>query len=108
MKKVIGRRMPTAPVQGKLVGAGYIDIKFDGTLENASGYQVYFDGKNECDLVDGTKAVMTFDAKGLSKEAKCEVYTTQVSAHTAYVVATMDDGTEVKLSLIHISEPTRP
>ena len=26
----------TAPVQGKLVGAGYIDIKFDGTLENAS------------------------------------------------------------------------
>ena len=23
----------TAPVQGKLVGAGYIDIKFDGTLE---------------------------------------------------------------------------
>lgn len=86
----------TAPVQGKLVGAGYIDIKFDGTLENASGYQVYFDGKNECDLVDGTKAVMTFDAKGLSKEAKCEVYTTQVSAHTAYVVATMKDGTEVK------------
>ena len=86
----------TAPVQGKLVGAGYIDIKFDGTLENASGYQVYFDGKNECDLVDGTKAVMTFNAKGLSKEAKCEVYTTQVSAHTAYVVATMEDGTEVK------------
>ena len=42
----------TAPVQGKLVGAGYIDIKFDGTLENASGYQVYFDGKNVYSEID--------------------------------------------------------
>ena len=85
-----------APVEGKLVGAGYMDIKFDTTLENATKYDVYFDGKNECDLVDGTKAVMTFEAQEDVAEQKCEVYTTQVSAHTAYVVATLKDGTTVQ------------
>lgn len=85
-----------APTEGKLVGAGYMDIVFDTTLENVEQYEVYFDEKNECDLVDGTKATMTFEAKEGVDKQKCEVYTTKVSAHTAYIVAKMNDGTTIQ------------
>ncbi len=83
-----------SPTEGKLAGAGYIDIKIDTSLEGAKSYAVYFDGENSCTLVDGTAAVMNFDA---SKDTqKCEVYSVAVKkAHTAYVVAKMSNGSEV-------------
>lgn len=83
------------PEEGALVGAGYINIKFDTTLENAKSYTVYFDGKNENDLVDGTRAVMFFETDAEDTKT-CEVYSVSVKkGHTVYVVATLKDGTEV-------------
>lgn len=84
-----------SPEDGTLVGAGYINIDVNTSLENAIEYEVFFDGKNECQLVDGTSAVMAFEAKEDVKEERCEVYTTEVSAHTVYVVATLSDGSVI-------------
>ena len=33
-----------SPKQNKLIGAGYIDIKWNNTLENVKQYKVYIDG----------------------------------------------------------------
>lgn len=71
-----------APVEGNLVGAGYIDIKYNTTLEGATDYKVYFDG------IEKTEGYTKLD----ENTSKCEVYTTQVSAHTAKVVATTASG----------------
>lgn len=84
------------PKEGVLAGAGYIDIKFDSTLENAESYTVYFDGKSENQLVDGTMAVMTFDAESGSATQTCEVYSVAVKEkHTVYVTAKLKNGTTV-------------
>ncbi|MCI8956854.1 MAG: hypothetical protein HFG29_07685 [Eubacterium sp.] len=84
------------PKEGALVGAGYIDIKFDSTLENAESYTVYFDGKSENQLVDGTMATMTFDAESGVTTQTCEVYSVAVKEkHTAYVTAKLKNGTTV-------------
>lgn len=89
-------RAVIAPEEGELAGAGYINIKFDTTLENAESYTVYFDGKAENKLVDGTMATMTFAAKPGDTTQTCEVYSVAVkNAHTAYVVAKMKDGTSI-------------
>ena len=77
----------TAPTQGSLIGAGYIDIKWDNTLENVSQYKVYVDGKLHKTVAPTSGATMS-----------CEFYTTQVSAHTAYIVATLKNGTNVQTS----------
>jgi hypothetical protein len=85
------------PEEGMLAGAGYINIKFDSTLENAESYTVYFDGKNENQLVDGTKATMTFDFENGVDVRTCEVYSVAVKEkHTAYVVARLKDGTTIQ------------
>lgn len=73
------------PEEGRLVGAGYINIKVDTSLENATSYKVYFDGE-----VAGTLTVNE------SKQQVVEVYTTAITSHTAYVVAILADGTEVQ------------
>lgn len=84
------------PEEGGLVGAGYVNIKFETSLENAVSYTVYFDGKAENELVDNTSAVMTFEAKEGVTQQVCEVYSVDVTnAHTVYVVAKLNDGTEV-------------
>lgn len=77
----------TAPAEGKLVGAGYIDITYKTDLDGATEYHVYFDGKPVEELEKYKYTVVD------ENNAKCEVYTTQVSAHTAKVVATTADGT---------------
>lgn len=75
----------TSPVNGSLIGAGYIDIKWDNTLENVSKYNVYVDGVFK-------KSVTPTSASSMSYE----FYTTAVTSHNAYVVAVLNDGTNVK------------
>lgn len=79
----------TSPVNGKLVGAGYIDIKWNNTLENVSKYSVYVDGVLKTTVTATSAEVMSY-----------EFYTTSVSAHTAYVVGVLKDGTSVKSDVI--------
>ena len=40
-----GEQAIVAPEAGKLIGAGYIDVKFKNNLDKASTYSVYVDGK---------------------------------------------------------------
>lgn len=75
----------TSPKQDKLIGAGYIDIKWENTLENVSQYKVYVDSKLKKTLSPTS-----------SKTMSCEFYTTKVSAHYAYIIAVLKDGTNVR------------
>ncbi len=75
----------TAPQEGKLVGAGYINIVFE-PIENAAQYEVYFDGQSA--------GIHAADDSALP--IKHEVYTTGVTAHTAYIVATLEDGSQIQ------------
>lgn len=72
------------PTEGKLVGAGYINIKVDTSLPGAVSYKVVFDGEN----------VETLNATD-SQQQIAEVYTTEIASHTSYVVATLSNGTEI-------------
>lgn len=78
----------TAPVNGSLIGAGYIDIKWDNTLENVSKYDVYVDGALKKTVAPTSSEIMSY-----------EFYTTAVTAHNTYVIATLKDGTSVKSSV---------
>ena len=85
-----------SPEEGALIGAGYINIRFNTTLENAESYTVYFDEKSENQLVDGTMATMTFEAKEGISEQTCEVYSVAVKqGHTIHIVANLNDGSSV-------------
>lgn len=84
----------TAPAEGKLVGAGYIDVIFNADLENAVSYQLYLDGEKYLDKETGEEIV--YEASEGTTSIRGEVYTTIVSAHTVYVVATLEDGTTVQ------------
>lgn len=75
----------TAPVQDDLIGAGYIDVKWNNDLENVSQYKVYIDNTLAKTLTATTAETMSY-----------EMYTTKVSAHYAQIVAVLKDGTEVK------------
>lgn len=75
----------TAPTQDDLIGAGYIDIKWNNDLEDVSQYKIYIDKKLVKTIAATTAEVM-----------KYEMYTVQVSAHYAQIVAVLKDGTEVK------------
>jgi hypothetical protein len=74
-----------APEEGKLVGAGYIDVKWNNNLDDVASYVVYVDGKKLSTLNPTTAEVMS-----------AEMYTTSVSKHTAYIEAKLKDGTTVK------------
>ena len=73
-----------SPSENELIGAGYIDVKFNSVLENASKYTVYVD----------SKAVKTVDAS-TDNQMACEFYTTNVAKHTTYVVAEQSNGNVV-------------
>ena len=77
----------TSPAQGKLIGAGYIDIKWNNNLDNVKQYKVYVDGALN----------RTVAPSGTTMSA--EFYTTQVSAHNAYIVAELNNGTSVKTDI---------
>lgn len=84
----------TTPAEGKLVGAGYIDVIFNTELENAVKYQIYLDGEPYKDFETGKEIIYEAAADTTSKRG--EVYTTKVSAHTVVVVATLNDGSTVQ------------
>lgn len=73
------------PAEGRLVGAGYINIKINTSLEKANSYKVYFDDE----------LVETLTNNG-SMQQIVEVYTTSISSHTAYVTAILEDNSEVQ------------
>lgn len=73
-----------SPVNGSLIGAGYIDVKWNNNLEGVSTYSVYVDN-----------ALIATVAPTADQVMAAEFYTTSVSAHTAYVSATMTNGTIV-------------
>ena len=75
----------TAPMEGKLIGAGHNDIKWNATLEYAKSYEVYLDGKLQKTYQDTDAEIMSHD-----------FYTTTVSEHTAYVIANLKDGSKIK------------
>ena len=87
------------PSEGQLVGAGYIDVEFDNSMEGYT-YTVYLDGKpvywNGNDIVReelGEKktddsVTKTFTS---SDEGKTEVYATTVSKHEITVKAKKDN-----------------
>lgn len=79
----------TSPAQGKLIGAGYIDVKWNNNLENVSKYSVYVDRKLQKTLVATSEETMS-----------CEFYTTQVSAHTAYIIAELKSGAKVTTNTV--------
>ena len=73
-----------SPEENKLVGAGYIDIKWSNTLENAKQYKIYVDGVLKKTLAPSGEIM------------SIEFYTTKVSAHNTYIVADLKDGSSVK------------
>ena len=79
----------TSPVAGKLVPAGYIDIKWTSAdnLGEVKDYKVYID-----DVLANT-AVAT--------STKFEYYTTTVSSHKAYIIAEFTDGSSVTSSTFY-------
>lgn len=76
-----------SPQQGKLIGAGYIDVKWNNSLENVKQYKVYVDG------------ALKKTVKPVGETMTCEFYTTAVKAHTAQVVAELNDGKSVKTAV---------
>nr|MCR5430567.1 glycoside hydrolase family protein [Eubacterium sp.] len=74
-----------APGNGKLIGAGHIDIKWNNNLENVSKYSVYVD----------SKLVRTVNASSAEKMS-VDFYTVQISAHSTYIVAEQNGGAKVQ------------
>ena len=73
-----------SPGTGKLIGAGYIDVKWNNTLDNVKQYKVYIDGVLKSTVAPKGEIMST------------EFYTTKVSSHNAYIVAELNDSTSVK------------
>lgn len=95
-----------SPQEGNLIGTGYINVKFRTGVENAKTYQVFFDEKEiyekdgnviREDLGESTDGanVRIYDASKCGDTVTCEVYTTNVSKHTVYVVATLNDDSKL-------------
>lgn len=94
----------TVPAEGELVGAGYIDVEFDNSMEGYT-YTVYLDGKPMYwigddivrteigEQITDEAVIKTFTS---AEQGKTEVYTTTVSKHELVVKA--DNGTEEKVS----------
>lgn len=72
-----------SPEEGKLIGAGYIDVKWNNDLENVKSYSVYVDGALKKTVAPSGETM------------KVEFYTTAVKSHNAKITATLDDGTTV-------------
>lgn len=73
-----------SPEQNKLIGAGYIDVKWNNSLGNVKQYKVYVDGV--------LKRTVTPNGETMS----VEFYTTEVKAHTAQIEADLENGTSIK------------
>ena len=73
-----------SPTQGKLVGAGYIDVKWNNNLDNVKQYKVYVDGVLKKTVAPSGETMV------------CEFYTTAVKSHAAQVVAELNNQTTLK------------
>lgn len=78
------------PGNGKLVGAGHINVRWNNNLENASKYSVYVD----------SNLVSTVNANG-DEKMSVDFYTVSVSGHTAYIVAEQTNGNRVQTPTIN-------
>lgn len=85
----------TVPAEGQLVGAGYIEVEFDNSMEGYT-YTVYLDGKPMYwigdDIVKTEIGEVITDGATIKSftsedEGKTEVYTTTVSKHELIVKA---------------------
>ena len=72
-----------SPEEGKLIGAGYIDVKWNNDLENVKSYSVYVDGALKKTVAPSGETM------------KVEFYTTAVKSHNAKITAILNDGTTV-------------
>ncbi len=90
------------PTEGNLIGAGYIDVEFDNSLEDYT-YEVQLDGKSVY-WKDGSilkpkigddESVGNIKSFTSSEVPKTEVYTTDVSAHQITVKASKGSDTIV-------------
>lgn len=90
------------PTEGNLIGAGYIDVEFDNSLEDYT-YEVQLDGKSVY-WKDGSilkpkigddESVGNIKTFTSSEVPKTEVYTTDVSAHQITVKASKGSDTIV-------------
>ena len=100
------------PSEGQLVGAGYIDVKFDNSMEGYT-YTVYLDGNpvywNGNNIVreelgeqkTDSSVTKTFTS---SDEGKTEVYTTKVSKHEITVKAKKDDVELTSVRTFYVSK----
>ena len=82
-----------SPANGSLIGAGYIDVKWNNNLEGVSSYAVYVDN-----ALIGT--VSPTSAETLS----CEFYTVDVSAHTAKVRTIINDTSMVSAMFLKTND----
>lgn len=73
------------PTEGKLVGAGYINVKVNTSVTDAESYNIVFDGKKAVEL----------EANG-ENEQMAEVYTTSIAKHTLKVEAVLASGETVE------------
>ena len=73
-----------SPAEGKLIGAGYIDVKWNNSLDNVKQYKVYVDG------------ALKKTAAPSGETMTCEFYTTEVKKHTAQVMAELNDGSTLQ------------
>lgn len=89
------------PAEGKLIGAGYIDVEFDNSMEGYTysvyldGQPVYWDGNSIVRSELGEKVSATSKTKTFTSgdEGKTEVYTNTVSKHEITVKAQKDGQT---------------
>ena len=89
------------PAEGKLIGAGYIDVEFDNSMEGYTysvyldGQPVYWDGNSivRSELGEKVSAVSKTKSFTSSDEGKTEVYTNTVSKHEITVEAKKDGQT---------------
>ena len=83
------------PTAGSLVGAGYIDVIIDTSLEGykysvlLDGQQMFWKGNNivKTELGEDTSGAVVKDLESNGSTTKTEVYTTTVSSHTLSVIA---------------------
>ena len=102
----------TVPKEGQLVGAGYIDVEFDNSMDGYT-YTVYLDGEpmywNGKDIVKteiGEKTTEKSEIKTFtsSDEGKTEVYTNTVSEHKITVKAEKDGKTIEAVRNFYVSK----
>ena len=72
------------PEKGQLIPSGFVNIKFK-SLESAKKYDIYFD----------YQIIKIFEQNNINEHFEFEVRNNEVKKHTIFVIAILEDGTEV-------------